>query len=71
MKVKELIEYLQTLDGEMDVVTENEYDKSDYYIVDENDFGVNSYLFNGAQYVYWWKKDIFPDAFIKDCLRIF
>ena len=71
MKVKELVEYLNTLDGDMEVITENEYDGDDYYIVDENDFEIEKHVFNGAKYVYWWKMDESPDYEIKDCLRIF
>lgn len=62
---------MNTLDGEMEVITENEYDGDDFYIVDENDFKIEKLVFNGAKYVYWWKRDESPDYEIKDCLRIF
>lgn len=71
MKVKELVEYLNTLDGEMEVITENEYDGEDYYVVDENDFSIEGIVFNGVRYIRWWKKDDSPDHVIKYCLRIF
>lgn len=71
MKVKELIEYLNTLDGELDVITEIDYEPGDYTILGVNDLNIESHIYNNGEYLFDHNKNKYPNATPKDCLRIF